>query len=162
MDYNIIFRSAAVYIFMIIAIRLAGKKELSQLSATDLVFIILIGNALQNAMIGEDNTLIGGLIAASTLFILNYVFKLAMFKSQWFKKVVEGEPVLLINEGVLNLENLDRMKISIPDLNESIREHGIDDHSKIKLAMLEVDGKISVISFENNKVKRSYHKRKKD
>jgi uncharacterized membrane protein YcaP (DUF421 family) len=160
MDFNIILRSGAVYLFMVIAIRLAGKKELTQLSTTDLVFIILISNAVQNAMVGSDSSLLGGLIAASTLFILNFILKLLLFKNAGFKTLLEGEPVLLVEDGKIHAINCEKMKITNDELEESIREHGVSDHTKVKLAMLEVDGNISVISLED-KVKRTYHKRKK-
>ncbi len=161
MDYEVIYRSAAVYIFMIIAIRLAGKKELSQLSTTDLVFIILISNSVQNAMVGSNSSLLGGIIAASTLFILNYILKLGMYRSKFFKKAVEGEPILLIDNGLMNMENLESTKITEDELAESIREHGLENYTKVKLAILEVDGNISVISLDNNKLIQTRHKRKK-
>jgi uncharacterized membrane protein YcaP (DUF421 family) len=161
MSYEIILRSAAVYTFMVIAIRLAGKKELSQLSTTDLVFIILISNAVQNAMVGDNTTLLGGIIAASTLFILNYALKLGMFKSELLKTIIEGEPVLLISDGKLLHENLKKAQITDAELEESIHEHGVENHTKVKLAILEVDGNISIISAENEKIKRTYHRRKK-
>jgi len=161
MDYFIILRSAAVYIFMIFAIRLAGKKELTQLSTIDLVFIILISNSVQNAMVGNDSSLFGGLIAASTLFILNYILKLGIFKSLLFKKLVEGEPVVLICDGKEDEVNLKKMKITHAELSESIREHGVLNPEMVKLALLEVDGNISIISLENNRVHRTYHKRKR-
>ena len=161
MDYQILYRSAAVYIFMVLAIRLAGKKELSQLSTTDLVFLILISNAVQNAMVGNNTSLEGGLLAAAVLFILNYFLKLTMFKSETFKKIVEGEPVLLISDGIIREDNLEKSKITLAELGEAIREHGVERTSQVKLAVLEVDGNISIISLDSNKFHRSHHRRKK-
>lgn len=161
MDYEVVYRSAAVYIFMVVAIRVAGKKELSQLSTTDLVFIILISNAVQNAMVGNNTSLLGGIIAASTLFVLNYILKLGIFNSKLFKKALEGEPILLVLDGVLFEENLADVKITNSELEESIREHGAENHTHVKLAMLEVDGNISVITMDNNMIKQTHHKRKK-
>ena len=86
---DILLRTAAVYLFMVAAIRLFGKKELSQLSVTDLVLILLISNAVQNAMVGPDSSLSGGLLAALTLFVLNYLFKLIMFKSKKVKELID-------------------------------------------------------------------------
>lgn len=131
MNYEVILRTVAVYAFMVIAIRLAGKKELSQLSTTDLVFIILISNAVQNAMVGDNTSLLGGLLAASTLFILNYLLKQEMFKSKLFKKAIEGEPVILLTDGVINETNLNDMKITVDELEESIREHGFKTIQKL-------------------------------
>ncbi|HCN82046.1 MAG TPA: DUF421 domain-containing protein, partial [Sphingobacteriaceae bacterium] len=103
---DIILRSAAVYVFMVLAIRLFGKKELSQLSTTDLVFIVLISNSVQNAMVGADSSLQGGLIAALVLFTLNYILKLVMYRSQRFKDILEDKPVILIHNGKLDTDHL--------------------------------------------------------
>lgn len=160
-DYEVILRSFIVYLFMITALRLAGKKELSQLSTTDLVFIILISNAVQNAMVGENTSLLGGILAASTLFLANYLFKLLMYRSQSVKNLVEGEPVLLVHDGKLLNENLEHLKLSVGELQEVVREHGVEDYTKVKLAIMEVDGNISVISTDAGTVKHTHHKRKK-
>src|SRR5260221_4617730 len=90
---NIAFRSVAVYLFIILAIRLFGKKELAQLSVIDLVFILLISNAVQNAMVGPSTSLSGGLIAAATLFAVNYVLKIFLFRSKSLTKLLQGDPV---------------------------------------------------------------------
>jgi uncharacterized membrane protein YcaP (DUF421 family) len=161
MDYTIALRSLTVYLFLILAIRLAGRKELSQLSTTDLVFIILISNSVQNAMVGSDSSLMGGLIAAGTLFIANYIFKIAIYLSPWFKKAVEGEPVLLVLDGKINPENMKDMKLTDAELFEAIREHGIAEIQNVKIACMEVDGNISVVSADEKKIKRTIHKRKK-
>jgi len=87
---HIIISTMAVYLFIVIAIRLFGKKELAQLSVVDLVFILLISNAVQNAMVGPDSTLSGGLVAASTLFVLNYIFKSLQYRYPRFSKVIQG------------------------------------------------------------------------
>ena len=88
--------SSAVYLFIIVAIRLFGKKELAQLSIIDLVFILLISNAVQNAMVGSDSTLSGGLVAASTLFIINYLFKFLLYRFPKLGNYVQGNEMLLI------------------------------------------------------------------
>jgi hypothetical protein len=96
---RIIISSVTVYLFIVIAIRLFGKKELAQLSVIDLVFILLISNAVQNAMVGADSTLAGGLVAAASLFVVNYLFKLLLYKFPGFDRLIEGEAVLLVSEG---------------------------------------------------------------
>jgi len=152
---NIILSSSAVYLFIIIAIRLFGKKELSQLSVMDLVFMLLISNAVQNAMVGPDSTLQGGLIAALTLFILNYLFKYLIFRFDWFTGLIEGEPVILVSHGHIHEKNLRNEHITINELLEVIREHGLGDVKEVNLAMLEVDGNISILSndFKNRSVR---------
>ena len=145
---EIILRTLAVYIFLILAIRLFGKKELAQLSVIDLVFILLISNSVQNAMVGPDSTLSGGLIAAGSLFLANYTLKRLFYRSQSFSKMVQGESLLLIYEGVANMDNCKKAEITIEELEAAVREHGARDIQKVDLAILEVDGNISVISSE--------------
>lgn len=145
---DISLRSVAVYLFMIIAIRVFGKKELSQLSITDLVLILLISNAVQNAMVGPDTSLWGGLIAAASLFIINYLFKLLLYNSPMFSQLIEGESSLLIYRGKVNKRNLQSQRITVQELEAVIREHGVESIEDVKLAILEKDGNISVLSQE--------------
>ena len=145
---DITLRSCAVYIFIIVAIRLFGKKEISQISVPDLVFILLISNAVQNAMVGPDNSLLGGLTAAFTLFLLNVTIKYIIFKSKKTRRLIEGEPVLLIHDGKIMQKNLDREKITLDELNAAVREHGVPNSSHVNLAVLEIDGNISIVSDE--------------
>ena len=91
---RIIFSSVAVYFFIILAIRLFGKKELAQLSVYDLVFILLISNAVQNAMVGPDSTLTGGLVAAGSLFVVNYILKQLQLRFPKFGKAIQGEAII--------------------------------------------------------------------
>jgi uncharacterized membrane protein YcaP (DUF421 family) len=158
---EIALRSAAVYAFMLVAIRLSGKKELSQLNATDVVLILLISNAVQNAMVGSNTSLPGGIAAAAVLFLLNYVLKRWLFKNKRFRDLVNDKPQILIHNGNLDFVLLGKLGITNDELQESMREHGIDHFKEVKLAMLEVDGNISIIGkdehMKNIEVK---HKRK--
>ncbi|MFY7732982.1 MAG: DUF421 domain-containing protein [Bacteroidia bacterium] len=156
---NIILRSLAVYVFIILAIRFFGKRELSQLSVTDLVLILLISNAVQNAMVGPDSSLSGGLVAALTLFVLNYLIKIVSFKSKIFSRVIEGEPVMLVYKGFVKNKNLQNQKITIEELAAVAREHGVKSIKDAELIMLEKDGSISVISKELKN--QTIHKRKR-
>ncbi len=92
-------KSISIYVFIIIAIRLFGKKELSQLSVIDLVFILLISNSVQNAMVGNDTSVPGGMAAALGLFICNYIFRFFLRKSRKFTEVVQGEKIVLVVDG---------------------------------------------------------------
>jgi len=143
---QVILRSVAVYLFIVIAIRIFGKKELAQLSVIDLVFILLISNAVQNAMVGQDTSLQGGLIAASALFITNFILKRVLYRSKKVNDFIEGKAILLIYKGELQQHNLDHAEISVEELEAAVREHGVQDIQKVDLAMLEADGNISVIS----------------
>lgn len=138
--------SLSVYFFIIVAIRLFGKKDISQLSLSDLVFILLISNSVQNAMVGQDSTLAGGLVAASALFVANYIVKLIIYRFPKIERLIEGEPLLLIYKGKINKKNLAKAKITIEELTEAIREHGVASLKEVELAVFEMDGNISVIS----------------
>jgi uncharacterized membrane protein YcaP (DUF421 family) len=154
----IAFKSIAVYVFIVAAIRLFGKKEFAQLSVVDLVFILLISNAVQNAMVGSDSSLSGGLVAAFALFLANFIIKKLEFRFPSFRKVIEGEPIVLVYEGNVNEGALAKASIDIEQLQAAIREHGVSDISEVNLAVLEIDGNISILS--DNYQKKSKRKRK--
>jgi len=148
---RIIFSSVCVYFFIILAIRLFGKKELAQLSVYDLVFILLISNAVQNAMVGPDSTLTGGLVAAGSLFVVNYILKKLQFRFPKFGKAIEGEAIMLVFQGKILSSHMKVAGITEDELMEVISEHGVASVSKVDLAVLEVDGNISVLSTELRK-----------
>jgi len=159
---HVIISSAVVYIFISIAIRIFGKKELAQLSTLDIVFVLLISNAVQNAMVGSDTSLLGGLLAAITLFALNFLFKQLLFRSKGLTHLLEGEPVILVSEGKIKDKNLRKMEITTDELLEAIHEHGVHSIYDVNLAILEVDGNISVISndYKKRSVNRIIKKKK--
>lgn len=161
-DYlSIVISSVAVYLFMIFAIRLFGKKELSQLSVIDLVFILLISNSVQNAMVGSNTTLWGGLVAASALFIVNFVMKQAIYRFPSLSKIIQGEAILLVYKGNMKIDNMHRTRITHEELMEAVREHGVDSILDVDLAILEVDGNISILSNDFHRKtnrKRKVHK----
>eukprot|EP01137_Pigoraptor_chileana_P024450 Opistho-2@92376 len=153
-------RSLAVYLFLILAIRIFGKKELAQLSVLDLVFILLISNSVQNAMVGPDTTLEGGLIAAAALFAANFTLKKILYSNRFLSSLVQGEPILLIYKGKVNYAHCREAEITTEELTASIREHGAGNFDEVDLAMLEVDGNISVVSNEFQKRSQVPHPRK--
>jgi uncharacterized membrane protein YcaP (DUF421 family) len=157
---NIILRALAVYLFIIVAIRIFGKKELAQLSVIDLVFILLISNAVQNAMIGPDTSLDGGLVAAGSLFLANYALKRVLYRNKKFSELIQGESLLLIYKGIPNMVNCEKAEITIEELEAAAREHGSKDIQSVDLAMLEIDGNISIISSDFQKKSNYSHPRK--
>jgi uncharacterized membrane protein YcaP (DUF421 family) len=157
---EIILRTISVYIFMILAIRVFGKKELAQLSVIDLVFILLISNSVQNAMVGPDTSLNGGLIAAGALFMVNFTLKKLLYRSKKINTMIQGETLVLIYNGIANMDNCKKAEITIEELEAAVREHGARDIQKVDLAMLEVDGNISVISSDFQNRSRVAHPRK--
>jgi len=153
---RIIVSTLAVYLFIVIAIRLFGKKELAQLSVVDLVFILLISNSVQNAMVGPDSTLSGGLVAASSLFIVNYILKYLQYRFPKFGKIVQGDATMLIYQGKMLKTHMKNVKISEDELMEAVREHGVATVKDVDLAIMEVDGSISILSskYQKKTVKR--------
>jgi uncharacterized membrane protein YcaP (DUF421 family) len=159
--YDIILRSIVVYLFIVLALRLFGKKELSQLSVIDLVLVLLISNSVQNAMVGNNTSLLGGLIAATSLFVINWLLKNLIFKSDRLNRFIQGNPLMLIYHGKIIQKHLDKSRMSHDELEAAVREHGVHSISDVNLAVLEVDGNISIISndFKHRTVKkRRVHK----
>lgn len=143
---HIVGSTLAVYIFIVIAIRLFGKKELAQLSVVDLVFILLISNSVQNAMVGPDATLSGGLVAAMTLFVVNYLFKRLQYRFPKLGRVVEGDAIMLVYQGKMIDSHMKKAEITKDELMEAVREHGLSSIKEVDLAIMEIDGNISVLS----------------
>ncbi|MBF4471543.1 MULTISPECIES: DUF421 domain-containing protein [Flavobacterium] len=158
---DITIRSAAVYLFMVIALRLFGKKELSQLNTSDVILILLISNSVQNAMVGNNTTLWGGLAAATILFVINFVLKKLIYRYKKFSDFFLEKPEILIHNGTLDFKNLSKLNITSDELKEAMREHGVEYFKDVKLAMLEIDGNISIITGDKN-LKQTHYKRRKN
>ena len=156
---DIILRSVAVYLFMVIALRIFGKKELSQLNTADIILILLLSNSVQNAMVGNNSSLLGGITAAIALFSINFIFKKIMLNSKFIKGLVQDKPEILIHDGKIDFKTLAKLNITSEELQEAMREHGVEFYKDVKLAMFEIDGNISVISGNEN-LKQTHHKRK--
>ena len=156
---EIITRSVCVYLFMIIALRIFGKKELSQLNTADVILILLISNSVQNAMVGSNSSLLGGIVAAFALFLINLLFKKIMLHSKFIKEILQDKPEILIHNGKIDFKALSKLGISSDELQEVMREHGVEFYKDVKLAMFEIDGSISIISGDQD-LKQTHHKRK--
>ncbi|MBD3580932.1 DUF421 domain-containing protein [Flavobacterium sp. D33] len=147
---------------MVAALRVFGRKELSQLSTFDVILILLISNAVQNAMVGRNTSLAGGLVAAVALFVLNYIFKKAAGNFSFFRKLLRDKPEILIHDGVPDFRTLSKLDISHDELKEAMREHGVEHYSDVKLAIFESDGNISIISGENHQMRQTHYKRRRN
>jgi uncharacterized membrane protein YcaP (DUF421 family) len=145
---EIILRTAIVYFVILIGIRLTGKREIGQMTPFDLALLLLISNAVQNAMTGPDTSVSGGIIAAATLLLLNAAVTRIVWKNKKVRKFVEGTPTLLIRHGKIIQEHLDKEKITADTLTQALREHGIASVEDVSLAVLEIDGSISVLKNE--------------
>ncbi len=143
--WEILLRAAAVYLAVLIGLRLAGKREIGQMTVFDLVVLLLLANAVQNAMVGPDTSLAGGILAAAALLVLNAV--VARLRLRWprLRRVVEGSPTLLVVHGEVIADHLRREGLDQETLEAALREHGVANLSDVETAVLEVDGSISVI-----------------
>ena len=143
-----VFRTIVVYFVLLVGLRLAGKRELGQMTSFDLVVVLIISNAVQNAMVGPDVTLTGGLAAALTLLVVNRLVGSFASRTSWLGRELAGSPTLLVHEGVLLEDHLREERVTKEEVMQALREHGVDDLSSVKLAVLEIDGTISVITSD--------------
>ena len=141
----IAFRTLAVYLALLIGLRLAGKREIGQMTPFDLVVVLVISNAVQNAMVGPDTSLTGGIAAAFTLLAANWLVNRAGLRWLWLGSRIVGTPTLLVNAGQFIDEHLRREGIQREEVLMALREHGIGTVDDVDLAVLEVDGTISVV-----------------
>ncbi len=145
---EVVLRTAVVYVCLLAGLRVAGKREMGQMTTFDLVLILVISNAVQNAMVGSDNSLTGGLAAAATLLGIDYLVTLVSRRSQLAHRLVEGTPTMLVHEGQFIPEHMRREHLTEDEVMAAMREHGVDEISQVKVAVLEIDGSISIIPQE--------------
>ena len=138
-------RTGLVYLFLVIGLRLAGRREVGQMSILDLVVILVIANGVQNAMVGENTTLAGGLISAATLLILDRALNTLLKRNRRLGRILEGEPILIVSGGKVLPEAMRRTRIDRDELDAAVRSHGVASVSDVSLAVVEADGRISVI-----------------
>lgn len=145
---QIILRTAAIYAVVLLGVRLSGKREVGQMTPFDLTLLLLISNAVQNSMTGTDTSLAGGIAAAATLLILNYMVAELSGGNRRFRRFIEGQPSLLIHDGTIINAHLAKEHVSMDELQRSLREHGISSYHDVALAVLEVDGSISCLKYD--------------
>jgi uncharacterized membrane protein YcaP (DUF421 family) len=138
-------KTLVIYAFLIAGLRLLGKRELGQMNIYDLVLIIVLGNAVQNAMMNNDNSLVGGLVASTVLLIANRVFNGIMRRSIKAERLMIGNPVLLLSNGTIIPSRLAQEGISYEQVMQALREHGLVRPEDARMAVLEVDGSISIV-----------------
>lgn len=145
---NIVLRTSVVYLLILVGLRLAGKRELGQMTLFDLVLLLLIANAVQNAMVGPDTSLAGGLVAAAVLLGLNSL--LARLRVRWprLRHLVEGTPTLLVLHGKPIQEHLRQEGLDEEILETALREHGVAKLEDVEMAVLEIDGSISIVPMQ--------------
>ncbi len=150
-------KTLVIYIFLIAGLRLLGRRELGQMNIFDLILLIVLGNAVQNAMMNNDNSLCGGLVAATVLLVVNRLFNFVMRRSRRVERAMVGDPVLLINNGIPVEDHLRREGVSHEQLMQALREHGICTFEEAQMCVLEVDGSISVVPAGTDVLKSKRH-----
>src|SRR5437763_280779 len=143
--WELILRPTVVYVFLLVLLRITGKRQVGQLAPFDLVLLLVLSNAVQNAMNAGDNSLIGGLIAATTLVVLNTLIGLATFRSKAIEALVEGRPEILIHNGKLYQKVLDEARLTHHELNAALRQAGCVAVDEVQCAVLENNGSITIV-----------------
>jgi len=144
--WELILRSAVVYGFLLLLLRLTGKRQVGQLAPFDLVLLLVLSNAVQNSMNGGDNSLVGGLISAFVLVALNHIIGLATFRSKRLEAIIEGRPQLLVHNGQLFEDVMTRAKLTHHELNAALRQSGCSAVCEAHSVILENNGAISVVA----------------
>ena len=148
--WHFVLRACVIYVLVMVLVRVSGKRAVGQFTPFDLVLLILIGNAVQNGVNGGDNSLTGAVIMATTLIALNYLVAWQTSRNRMVERWVEGEPVVLARDGKVFRQVLRRELVSHDDFAEALRMNKIDDVGDGRLALLETNGRISVIPREHD------------
>ncbi|WP_133478376.1 DUF421 domain-containing protein [Cognatilysobacter segetis] len=142
--WEFVARGGIVYVFLIVVIRISGKRQIGQLAPFDLVLLLVLSNAVQNSMNGGDNSLLGGLISATSLIAINYFVGFATFKSKRIEAIVEGRPQLIIHNGKLYKDTMAKMHLTDHELQSALRQAGCTCVDDVHSAVLENNGVLSV------------------
>ena len=156
---DVALRTSVVYFALLIGLRLTGTRQLGQMSTFDLVLLLIIANAVQNAMVGPDTSLAGGLVAAGVLIAWHRVIDWWRLRSRGISKLLTGEGIMLIHAGRILEEHCVRAGITHDELRQALREHGVASVQDVMLAVLEPDGAISVVRFDDIKPGERLHRR---
>jgi uncharacterized membrane protein YcaP (DUF421 family) len=144
----LVVRAVVVYAFLLAALRIAGRRELAQMTSFDLVLLLVLSNAVQNALNGGDNSLTGGLVSALTLLALNWGVGYATWRWRAVERVVQGEPVRIVTDGRVHLGALRRELLTAAELRSALRKQGIMRISDCKQVVLEADGTLSAVRVD--------------
>jgi len=142
--WEFLLRGVIVYLFLLVLLRLSGKRQVGQLAPFDLVLLLVLSNAVQNSMNGGDNSVIGGLISATTLIALNWVIGYATFRNKRLEQFVEGKPQIIIHDGHVYRDVMNRERLTQHELEAALRAAGCASVADVHFAVLENNGQISV------------------
>jgi uncharacterized membrane protein YcaP (DUF421 family) len=154
---QIVLRTGIIYLLVLIGVRLSGKREVGQMTPFDLTLLLLLSNSVQNAMTGPDTSLAGGAVAACTLLVLNYGVAAVSGSNRRLRRLIQGEPSLLVHDGKVIESHMARERVSLDELHRALREHGINSCDQVALAVLEVDGSISCLKYDEIKPDANTH-----
>ena len=145
-----VIRAVAIYLFLVLALRLVGKRELTQLNTLDFVVLLAVANAVQNGLIGADNSVTGAVAGATVLFAVNSALAWIVFRSRRLQRIVEGTPTVLIREGQILDQELTRQELTRDDLLVEIQSAGADTFDDVSTASLLPNGKVIVVQKKAN------------
>ncbi len=141
----LVLRAVVVYAFLLAALRLAGRRELAQLTSFDLVLLLILSNAVQNSLNAGDNSLAGGLLSALALVTLNWLVGWASYRLPWVERLLQGRPVRIVSDGKVHLRALRRELITLAELRSALRKQGIARIGDCREVLLEPDGTLSAV-----------------
>ena len=145
-----ILRAFLIYGFLLVALRVGGKRELGQLNTMDFIVLLAVANAVQNGIIGEDNSITGAVIGAATLFVINGVASVGVSRSHLLRRLLVGSPTPLVESGVVNTRNLRRLRMTEDDVLQAVVEAGGDGFADVERCVIEPNGHIAVTLVEHD------------
>lgn len=148
--WEFVVRAVVVYVFLLVLLRLTGKRQVGQLAPFDLVLLLVLSNAVQNSMNGGDNSITGGLILASTLVLLNFSVGWLTYRSKGLEALIEGRPIIIVHDGRVDHRAMRRVQMTKHELEAALREEGCAGPEEVRFAVIENNGHITVIPTQKN------------
>ena len=149
--WELILRAVIIYVFLIALIRISGKRQIGQLAPFDLILLLMLSNAVQDSLIAGDESLVGGMLCALTLVMLNFGVSLLTFRSKKWEALIEGRPQLLVHNGRLYEDVMARAQLTHHELNAALRQAGCEGVQQVRSAILENNGVISVVPLNGDR-----------
>ena len=148
--WEFVVRAVVVYVFLLVLLRLTGKRQVGQLAPFDLVLLLVLSNAVQNSMNGGDNSITGGLILASTLVLLNFGVGWLTYRSKGLEALIEGRPIIIVHDGKVDHRAMRRVQMTKHELEAALRAEGCAGPEEVRFAVIENNGHITVIPLQKN------------
>ena len=146
--WEFVIRAVVVYLFLLVLLRLTGKRQVGQMAPFDLVLLLVLSNAVQNSMNGGDNSITGGMILAATLVAINSAVGWVTYHNKTIEGIIEGRPVILVHDGKIDHLSLRKVQMTTHELEAALRAAGCAGPAVVRFAVLENTGKVSVIPRE--------------